>query len=263
MDIIIVDNENIKQHFSQIIKSTTAQQVKKIIIESKSGKGKTSLLKYFIQQCGENIPYIYFDFKTENFTSELDFIDQIIYSLTKFYNGITFSSYEASLQNYFKLSNNEIIIKNVKVIQSSIGNIAISNDIVPRMIPKVAAAFWQDYESVLNDKKIILLLDSFEQASIIIQNWIARYLLKANLKDNQLYIVIAGQEAAFSNCTLDSNDIKKYVLPDNYSLENWHKFGKQIHIVDKNCIDRCFNYYGGEPFNMCIALKPQGELNDT
>ncbi|WP_304819316.1 hypothetical protein [uncultured Clostridium sp.] len=262
MNIIVVDNEHIKQHFSQILKSTAAQQVKKIIIESKSGKGKTSLLKYFVQQCGTDIPCIYFDFKIEDFTSEFDFTDQIIYSLIKFYNEITFDSYESCLHNFFSLSNNEIIIKNVKVIQSSIGNITISNDITSRIIPKVAAAFWHDYKLALNDKKIVLLLDSFEQAPNIIHNWISRYLLKADLKDNQLYIIIAGQENAFSDYALDSDDIKKYILPDNYSLENWYKFGEQIHIIDKNYVDRCFNYYGGEPFNMCIALKPQGELND-
>lgn len=263
MSIVVVDNEHIKQHFSQIIAASTAQRVKKIIIESKSGKGKTSLLKYFIQQCGTHIPCIYFDFKTENFTSEIDFTDQIIYSLTKFYNEITFSSYESCLQNYYELSNSEIIIKNIKVIQSSIGNITTSNDIASRIIPKIATAFWNDYNLSLNDKKIVLLLDSFEQASNIIHSWVFRYLLKADLRNNQLYIIIAGQENAFNNYGMDSVDTKKYLLPDNYSLEDWHKFGEQINIIDKKYINRCFNYYGGEPFYMCIALKPQGELNDN
>ena len=172
MSIVVVNNEHIKQHFRQIITSTTAQQVKKIIIESKSGKGKTSLLKYFIQQCGVDIPCIYFDFKAEDFSSEIDFTDQLIYLLTRNYNEITFSSYESCLRNYFAMSNNEIIIKNVKVIQSSIGNITTSNDIASRIIPKVATAFWNDFNLALNDKKIILLLDSFEQASNTIRTWI-------------------------------------------------------------------------------------------
>lgn len=262
MSVIVVDNEHIKQHFSQIIISTTSQQVKKIIIESKSGKGKTSLLKYLIQQCGVNIPCIYFDFKTEDFTSEIDFTDQIIYSLTRFYNELNFSSYESCLQNYYEMSNSEIIIKNVEVIQSKVGNITTSNDVAPRIIPKVATAFWNDYNSALKDRKIILLLDSFEQAPNSIHNWIVRYLLKADLKDNQLYVIIAGQEGAFSSYGTDFNDTKKYLLPDSYSLEDWHKFGEQIHIIDRNYVDRCFNYYNGEPFNMCIALKPQGDLND-
>jgi len=263
MNIVVVDNNHIKQHFSQIITSTTAQQIKKIIIKSKSGKGKTSLLKYFIQQCGAaDIPCIYFDFKTEDFKSEIDFTDQIIYYLTKFYNKISFSSYDACLQDYYQLSNNEIIIKNIKVIQSSIGNITTSNDIAPRIIPKVATAFWNDYNLTLSDKKIVLLLDSFEQAPDTIHNWVSRYLLKTDLSENQLYTIIAGQEEAFYNYAMDSDDIKKYLLPDNYSLEDWYKFGEQIHIIDKNYIDRCFNYYKGEPFYMCIALKPQGELND-
>lgn len=262
MNIIVVNNEHIKQHFSQIVISTTAQQVKKIIIESKSGKGKTSLLKYFIQLCGTEIPFIYFDFKIEDFASEIDFTDQIIHSLTKFYNEINFNSYESCLQNYSAMSSNEVIMKNVEIIQSKIGNITTSNNIAPRIIPKVATAFWKDYNTALNDRKIILLLDSFEQAPDRIHNWIIRYLLKADLKDNQLYVVIAGQEGAFSSYSTDFADTKKYLLPDSYSLEDWHKFGEQIHIIDRNYVDRCFNYYKGEPFYMCIALRPQGDLND-
>lgn len=262
MDIIVVDNNHIKQHFNQIITSVTIQQIKKIIIESKSGKGKTSLLKYFIQQCKADIPCIYFDFKTEDFKSEIDFTDQIIYYLTKFYNNITFNSYEKCLQDYYELSNKEIIIKNVKVIQSSVGAITASNDMALRIIPKVAIAFWNDYNFALSDKKIVLLLDSFEQAPHSIHNWVFRYLLKTDLRKNQFYIIIAGQDGAFNNFATYSNDIKKYCLPDNYSLENWYKFGEEIRIIDKNYIERCFNYYKGEPFYMCIALKPQGELND-
>ena len=241
MDIIVVDNKNIKQHFRKIAKSTTAQQIKKIIIESKSGKGKTSLLKHFIQIYGQNVPCIYFDFKTENFDSALDFIEQIMYSLTKVY---------------------EVIIENIEVIQSHIGNITIPNDVASRMIPKAATAFWNDYQSILKDKKIVLLLDSFEQASDTICNCISRYFLKESLKNNLLYIIIAGQEGAFSKCSLDSNEIEKYSLPDSYPLDEWHKFGEQIHITDKNYVDRCFDYYDGEPFCMCIALKPQGEFYD-
>ncbi len=262
MDIIVVDNKNIKQHFRKIAKSTTAQQIKKIIIESKSGKGKTSLLKHFIQIYGQNVPCIYFDFKTENFDSALDFIEQIMYSLTKVYNEINFSSYESFLKEYIDRSNNEVIIENIEVIQSHIGNITIPNDVASRMIPKAATAFWNDYQSILKDKKIVLLLDSFEQASDTICNCISRYFLKESLKNNLLYIIIAGQEGAFSKCSLDSNEIEKYSLPDSYPLDEWHKFGEQIHITDKNYVDRCFDYYDGEPFCMCIALKPQGEFYD-
>lgn len=262
MGIIVVDNKNIKQHFRKIAESTITQQIKKIIIESKSGKGKTSLLKYFIQKYGQNVPCIYFDFKTESFDSAFDFIEQIMYSLTKVYNEIDFSSYESFLQKYVERGNNEVIIKNIEIIQSYIGNITVPNDVAPRMIHKAVTAFWKDYQSVLKDKKIVLLLDSFEQAPDTICNCIARYFLRETLKDNQLYIIIAGQEGAFSRCALDSDDIEKYSLPDSYSLEEWHKFGKQIHITDKNYVNRCFDYYDGEPFYMCIALKPQGVFDD-
>lgn len=262
MDIIVVDNKNIKQHFCKIAESTTIQQIKKIIIESKSGKGKTSLLKYFIQTYGQNVPCIYVDFKTENFDSALDFIEQIMYSLTKVYHEINFCSYESFLQKYIERGNNEVIMKNIEVMQSKIGNITVPNDVAPRMIPKAATAFWNDYQSALKDKKIVLLLDSFEQAPDAICSCIARYFLKEPLKDNQLYIIIAGQEGAFSKCTLDSDDIEKYSLPDSYSLEEWQEFGEHIHITDKNYVNRCFNCYDGEPFYMCIALKPQGVFDD-
>ena len=137
-----------------------------------------------------------------------------------------------------------------------------SNDIAPRIIPKVAASFWIDFNLFLKDKKIVLILDSFERASHTIHNWVTRYLLKTDLRNNLLYTIIAGQESAFSSYTINSEDIKKYVLPDNYPLEVWYKYGEQIHIIDMDYVNRCFDYYGGEPFYMCIALNPQGALDD-
>lgn len=264
MGTIVVNNHNIKMHFSKIIHSQNILKTKKIIITSKSGKGKTSLLKYLAEQCEiNNIPVIYFDFKVLDLTSELDFIDQIIYNLENYFGNLEFSKYNNYISEYYAKNSSDIIIKNVKVIQSSIGNIATPNRMASTFIAKATSAFWSDFNDTLGNQKIFLVLDSCEQMSDEIYKWLHRFLLQKKMCKNQLYVVIAGSDTMFPLNGTFSHDIKQYCLPDRYELAEWYKFAEQIHISDKNIIERCFNYYKGEPFNMCIALRPLGDFDES
>lgn len=263
MGTIVVNNQNIKMHFSKIIDSQNILKTKKIIITSKSGKGKTSLLKYLVEQCEvNNIPVIYFDFKILDLTSELDFIDQIIYNLKDYFENLEFQEYNHYINEYYAKSD-EIIIKNVKVIQSSIGNIATPNHMASTFIAKATSVFWSDFDNTLGNQKIFLVLDSCEQMSDEICKWLRRFLLRKKMCKNQLYVVIAGSDTMSPLNDTFSHDIKQYCLPDRYELAEWYKFAEQIHILDKNIIERCFNCYKGEPFNMCIALRPLGDFDES
>lgn len=261
MSTIIIDNQNIKNHFANIINSKNTLKIKKIIITAKSGKGKTSLLKYLAEQCLlNNIPTIYLDFKFLDITSELDFIDQLIYSLESFDENLRFEKYDTCIQEYYNKNGNEIIFKNIKVIQSNIGNITTPEHMAPNFIAKATSAFWFDYNKMLAKKKIILMLDSYEQTSEEMRKWINRFLLQRDLNRTDLYIIIASLDVAFYFNDIFFEDTKQYLLPERYELEEWFKFGKQINIFDTSIIKRCFNCYNGEPFKMCIALKPLGDF---
>lgn len=264
MGTIIVNNQNIKNHFSDILYSKNPLKVRKIMITSKSGKGKTSLLKYLVEQCRpNNIPIVHFDFKFIDLVSELDFIDQIIYNLESFYEGLEFEKYNNCINEYYNKCKNDIIIKNVKVTQSNIGNITTPNHIKPSFMTKVASAFWEDYNDILGQTKIFFVFDSYEKTSKEIRNWINRFLLQRNLYKNQLYIVVASLEEVFEHKNIFLDDIKQYNLPNRYELKEWYKFGEEIHISDTSIIERCYSCYDGEPFNMCIALRPLGDFDEN
>lgn len=263
MGIIIVNNQNIKKHFLNIIYSEKLLKIRKIMITSKSGKGKTSLLKYLVEQCRpNNIPVVYFDFKFIDLTSELDFLDQIIYNLKTFYESLEFKKYNNCINEFYNKCNNNIIIKNVKVTRSSIGNITTPNHITSSFMTKAASAFWEDYNDILAQTKIIFVFDSYEETSEEIRKWVNRFLLQRNLHRNQLYIVVASLEEVFEHTDIFFDDIKQYFLPDRYELEEWYKFGEEIHILDTSIIERCYSYYDGEPFRMCIALRPLGDFDE-
>lgn len=264
MGTVIVNNMSIRQLFEEMLKCKTAIDKRKILIEAKSGKGKTSLLNYFTEQCEiHNIPCISFDFKVLDIKSELDFIEQIIFLLKMKNASLDFGRYEKCIEDYQTKGSRKIALQNVKIIQSEVGNITLPDNMFNSFITKATLAFWQDYNEILKEQKLVVLLDSFEQASETIRNWINRFVLLNSLRENNMYVIVAGQSEALFPTDFGHRDIEKFVLPDKYSIEEWYKYGEQIHIKDKKCIERCYKCYDGEPFTMCIALRPQGELDGT
>ena len=263
MGTIIVDNENIKKHFENIIFNQDSSEIRKIVIASKSGKGKTSLIEYLKEQCQpHNIPAICFDFKFNELVSELDLIDHIIYYLKDIYDCINFEEYDNYISEYYEKGNSNIIIKKVKIIQSKVGNITTPEHIAPHFITKATSAFWRDFDNMLSNKKIFLIFDSYEVAPDEIRKWIDRFILQKNLSKNRLFIILATIENKFFFNSMLSHDIQQYFLPDYYELQDWYRFGEEIHIPDTSIIDKYFNYYHGEPFKMCIALKPLGDFHE-
>lgn len=264
MGTIIVDNKEIRNLFNKILNCSDPIQIRKIIIEAKSGKGKTSLLKYLREQCNlYKTICLYIDFKTEDFDSEFRFIDRIIYKLKNHIAQLHFPHYSSCINKYIHVGEQNIIFEKIQVKNSSMGNITLPNRISNYCTGEVTSEFWKDYNDYLSDKKIILLLDSVESAPKTICNWIVEYLITSDLSSNQLYIIVAGQEKTFIKFNSLDNDLKRFYLPNTYPLDEWYKFGEQIHIIDKSYVERCFNCYKGEPFNMCIALRPQGEFDET
>lgn len=260
MGTVIVDNKNIRELFEKILKNEHSIEKKKIIISAESGKGKTSILMYFCEKCNQyKIPCIYFDFKILNFNSELDLIDNIIYQLKLFNNSLNFTEYEKCLEKYYNASKKSTIFSGIKVIKSEIRNITLPESYSKHLIASATSAFWDDFKRLIGKQKVIMLFDTYEKAGYTIQDWFKKYIFFNKLKSNKLFIVIAGQNI---DTLINPKYAQIFSLPNKYPLEDWLKFGEEIHINDKATIDQCFKFYDGEPFQMCIALKPHGGINE-
>lgn len=264
MDTILVDNKNIQEVFHQMLCSTFQQYrpTRVLCLSARSGKGKSTIVNYFSEYCQEYAALpIRIDFDAFHISDELELIDAIIDQFSTFLKfGNAFFNYKESIKRLALTSAGDTVIQNVNLRQTQIGTIHIQKGGhgASAQLTFIENAFFQDLKDVAQSYgQIVFLLDAFECASINIKEWVRKKLILSKSLGPKIIVVVAGQEdLEFSEKIECAYGIKAFHLPDAYRFEDWIEYGRQLKIADVDTIKKCYSYWKGDPFYMCVSLKP-------
>lgn len=269
METILVDNKNIQDVFDQMLSAPFQHRTTRVLcLSARSGKGKSTLVSYFSERCEElSVLPIRLDFDAFHITDELELIDIIINQITTLSNiSSAFSKYEESIKSLALSSVGDTVIQNVNLRQTQIGTIHIQKggEGANAQLILIEKAFLHDLRDAARTVgRIVILLDAFEQAATNIQEWVQKKLILSRVFGPEILIVVAGQEELrFSRTNQSTYGIRAFHLPDEYSFEDWLEYGRQLKINDTNIIKNCFNCWNGDPFYMCVSLKPFANKGD-
>lgn len=265
MATILVDNRNIRNIFCEMLSSSPQQPIpiRVLCISAQSGKGKSTLVDYFMEHCQEhNVTPIRVDFDAFQISDEMELMDTVIKQFGNIKNSIPlFPNYYEALERLAFTLHSNTVIENVQFINTQIGTICIQKGDykLKTQLWYLENAFFQDLKRApqLLKRKIVFFLDAFERAEKEIQSWINNKLILSKCLGSQVLFVLAGQnDFIFSPRTKDTYGIRSYHLPDAYEFEDWIEYGKQLHIQDTGLIERCYRCWRGDPFYMSITLRP-------
>lgn len=268
MDTVLVDNKNIQKVFYQMLCPSLQQSTRVLCLSARSGKGKSTIVDYFSEYCQKcAVLPIRLDFDAFHISNELELIDTIIDQFSAFqkFNN-AFFNYRESIKNLALTSAGNTVIQNVDLWQTQIGTIHIQRDRqgANTQLNYIEDTFFQDLKCAAQSYgPIVFLLDAFECASANIQEWVRKKLILSKALGPNIIVVIAGQEElAFPSKTACVYGIKAFHLPDVYGFEDWIEYGKKLKIANIETIKKCYRCWKGDPFYMCVALKPFANEGD-
>lgn len=265
MNTVLVDNWDVREVFKEMLGAPLQQQnpLRVICISARSGKGKSTIIDYFIERCQEHAALpIRFDFDAFKVSSVLDFMDMMIDQFSTFGESeMNFSNYRTAIKSLALAPVGNTVIQDANFIQTNIGTIHVHKEDSERraQLSFLDDAFYRDIINITKTsrRKIVFFLDALECASESLRDWINNKLVLSKTLGSQILFVLAGQiNFEFNLKTEQAYGIKNFILPDAYKIGDWYEYGQQLRIADTETIRKCFNCWNGDPFYMCVALKP-------
>jgi len=270
MSKIIVNNIKLRREFYRMIAQSKNKPLKTRVfcVSASSGKGKTTLINYFVEYCKTNkiIP-VQIDFGLHKFSNSLDIMNMVMREMQAFFpRHKIFPHYEKAIKGLSLSSSPSLVLQGMSIINTSIETIQIQNNVeaFQTLISLLSAEFIKDLCNVTSTTPIVFFLDTFEKASNKIEQWVYEHFVFTSEAEQNFFVVLASQQNFdFPIAAQEKYGISIFRLPDTYDLSDWIEYGKQANISETDKINRCFECYKGEPFCMCIALRPfesKGEI---
>ncbi|MBD2533868.1 hypothetical protein H6G97_31700 [Nostoc flagelliforme FACHB-838] len=171
--------------FNQMVKGSFGKRV--LLIEAKSGLGKTQLLALFQHSLPKNILSVPVDLKTAQ-----QGIPYIFSRVRKRLGEESFPSLNAAVRRYLK-SGIEIADTTMTGNDNQL-SVVLSNDESTRnfRLTELREAFFQDLRKI--PQTLVFLFDSYEKAATELANWLEGEFLADVVDTPKLIVVIAGQK---------------------------------------------------------------------
>lgn len=195
-----------------------------LLIEGKSGMGKTSLLTRFKQRCPEHVEYVPFDCK--GVVSVAAFLSQVVVDLGR----NRFPTFMKKVKNFVQggvdFSENDIDAEKM--------TIAINSDVDPAMqahrLEQLQQAFFDDF-SVLKDK-VVITLDTYQLATEPLQEWIeSKWLRAVERQLDNVTTVIAGQSVPESiHNSVWGDECEHFKLAPIFEVTAWCQFCSDLQL---------------------------------
>lgn len=165
-----------------------------LLIEAKSGYGKTDLLGRFADQCPSRIVPVRLDLKTAGGLG----IAYVFYRIRKVLATQRFPAYEAAIAHLLHPNRTTVKIEiqdnDLSGDQSAIQVALQGNSEADRQfrLQQVQGAFFKDLRQC--STSFMFILDTFNEATPELQQWVAGNFLMEVADHAQFYAVVAGQE---------------------------------------------------------------------
>jgi hypothetical protein len=215
-----------------------------LLIEGKSGMGKTSLLERFRQDCPKEVLLI--PFQAKGIAAIGDFFEKVIRKLGK----DCFPSFIKQLQVYelggVDFSSNDISAKEISIVIN-----AFDADSQNHRLRKLERAFFNDLQSI--QCRIVILFDTYEKASDFLKNWIeTKWLPEVEEELTNIVCIIAGQEIPNSNCLLWGDLSQEFILKEIQDPNIWCECFSEF---PKGAIETIYAISKGHPDQFQLTLN--------
>ncbi|RZM76598.1 ATP-binding protein [Leptolyngbya iicbica] len=189
-----------------------------MLVEGKSGMGKTSLLNRFRQQCPETVAYVPFDCKGVD--SIASFLSEVVVDLGRERFQTFSGKVKLFVQGGVDFSENDIAARDAI-------NIAINSSIdlatQQYRLAELQQAFFQDLASF--DSRLVVTLDTYQEASESLRDWIeSKWLRAVSRQLHNVATVIAGQDIPDPNNSVWGDDCEHIPLTPIIEVKAWCDF---------------------------------------
>jgi hypothetical protein len=235
---VTVDREKEISLFDNMLKGNLEERI--LLVEAKSGWGKSVLLREFARRCPRNILLADLDFKGGGTT----FAEIFSRSCDKLGGLKRFPNLSRQLQSTahpsINMSSNIILGKNQ--IDIYLGD----NDENQQQarLTTLTDAFFADLRSF---RKMLMIMDSFEKADENIKKWLSNAFLSRAHYSANLYLVIAGQQVPEQTLEWEC----EHVSLEGIAHEHWYRYARSIGVmVPADFIKGCCSICNGQPMMM-------------
>ena len=196
-----------------------------LLIQAASGYGKTGLMGRFADQCPTGTIAVRLDLKSAGGLG----IAYVFYRICKALKAHRFSHYERSIATLLHsdrtVAEIEISGNELSGDQSAIQVVlqGQSEDAQQFRLQQVQSAFFKDLQQCRSS--IVFILDTFNEATPKLQDWVAGSFLAEVADCERLYCVVAGQEVP--KATIDWDSLHhRFCLKPIREHEAWYRYAK-------------------------------------
>ena len=246
-----IDRKDELELLHQIVTGRISHRV--LTIKAGPGMGKSELLREFISNRPENIAYAVVDFKNRGI-SPASFLYNICESLGWQY----FPKLENLIDSLLVMPNIKVS-ENFLVGQNQISVVLGKLDVQDRGLQLVAItkAFFDDLRYM---NRVVFIVDTFEKADPIIQDWLANVFLPYSANVPNLVFIISGQSVP--EPTIELIDICIDYELKGIEAVHWYNYARSVGItVSLSWVEGCCFAISGHPLQMAQILSsfPRGD----
>lgn len=227
-----------------------------VTIRAASGKGKSTLLSWFEDQCSlQEIACVSLTFR------EVRSFDgfQVLGALTRKLKVCAFDEYKQNLSELLASTGASVTIQNINLEGSQISGIqAIGSDPVRKryILGRLSESWFSDLDQFaitkLDPHRVIVVLDTFEEASDDAKAWLdeAVQLLRERIN---IVLVIAGQEKIHVDLARWKDECRQLELPAELEYRWWREYAAGTGALDKlgEAVLRQYHQkFRGDPYMM-------------
>jgi len=222
-----------------------------------SGKGKSTMLGRFQQQCKDcGVHTALLDFKSLRGRDAFTLLGLVRYYL----RAMNFSAYDTALKDYLNAPSPGVTLANVQITSSHLGDI-IAGDLHRRamVLSRLTDGLLSDLEASCAQCRIVLLVDTFEQADDEVKAWLNGQIVAGAFDISGLVVVVTGKEIPPIDQSLRRGIYYHCELPTMLTFDDWLEYARgtgALNHLGANTLRHYHVHYQGDPVAMCMICDP-------
>lgn len=264
----IVDRKIEFELFRGLLDPTKVKDESILLLKNESGQGKSKLLQLFEAHCRDNkIPVSRIDFKGGSL-SPIDILRSIQADVRSFFplkrcSGVLSQAVSAPPIN---ITDNTNVGQSHYTVQTTVNMAALAIEEQRARWEMSAQALMDDIDELSENGLVclVVLFDTYEQASDEIKRWLSNHILRMSTPQRirSLVIVVAGKEVP--NPTGEWEHCHKSINLEPLKLEDWMEYADLvIGNFHPEYIERAYARYKNSPLEMATVINALAPIGDV